>query len=150
MTSVSPASYSTIDAATGRTPPWSQEAEQAVLGAMLIDQDAALRAVELLRPEMFYREAHRRLFRAMAALTDARIVLDHVTLRDELTRRGELDEAVEVPVVARHQQLDHRVRTKVGAGDAEQVIQRVAGFIGQGGDDFFCQMFVEQKGGQAL
>jgi replicative DNA helicase len=93
MTSVSPASYSTADAATGRTPPWSQEAEQAVLGAMLIDQDAALRAVELLQPEMFYREAHRRLFRAMATLTEARVVIDHVTLRDELTRRGELEEA---------------------------------------------------------
>jgi replicative DNA helicase len=100
MTSVSPASYSTLDAATGRTPPWSPEAEQAVLGAMLIDQDAALRAVELLRPEMFYREAHRRLFRVMAALTDARIVLDHVTLRDELTRRGELDDAGGVEYLA--------------------------------------------------
>ena len=100
MTSVSPASYSAIDAATGRTPPWSPEAEQAVLGAMLIDQDAALRAVEVLRPEMFYREAHRRLFRVMATLTDARIVLDHVTLRDELTRRGELDDAGGVEYLA--------------------------------------------------
>ncbi|HEX9165999.1 MAG TPA: replicative DNA helicase [Gemmatimonadales bacterium] len=100
MTSVSPASYSAIDAATGRTPPWSPEAEQAVLGAMLIDQDAALRAVELLRPEMFYREAHRRLFRVMSTLTDARIVLDHVTLRDELTRRGELDDAGGVEYLA--------------------------------------------------
>jgi replicative DNA helicase len=67
---------------------------------MLIDQDAALRAVELLRPEMFYREAHRRLFRAMATLTDARIVLDHVTLRDELTRRGELEDAGGVEYLA--------------------------------------------------
>jgi len=100
MTSVSPASFSTIDAATGRTPPWSPEAEQAVLGAMLIDQDAALRAVELLRPEMFYREAHRRLFRVMATLTDARIVLDHVTLREELTRRGELEDAGGVEYLA--------------------------------------------------
>lgn len=100
MTSVSPASYSTIDAATGRTPPWNPEAEQAVLGAMLIDQDAALRAVELLRPDMFYREAHRRLFRVMAALTDARIVLDHVTLREELTKRGELEDAGGVEYLA--------------------------------------------------
>ena len=53
MTSVSPDSYSAIDAATGRTPPWNGEAEQAVLGAMLLDQDAALRAVELLTADMF-------------------------------------------------------------------------------------------------
>jgi len=56
--------------------------------------------VELLEPGMFYREAHRRLFRVMATLTDARIVLDHVTLRDELTRRGELDDAGGVEYLA--------------------------------------------------
>ena len=36
---------------------------------------------------MFYREPHRRLFRAMVALTERRVVIDHVTLRDELLRR---------------------------------------------------------------
>lgn len=100
MTSVSPDSYSTLEAATGRTPPWNQEAEQAVLGAMLIDQDAALRAVETLDASMFYREAHRRLFRAMAALTEQRVVIDHVTLREELERRGELDVAGGVDYLA--------------------------------------------------
>ncbi len=93
MTSVSPDSYSSVDAYVGRAAPWSAEAEQAVLGAMLLDQDAALRASELLDDSMFYREAHRRLFRAMAALTERRTVIDHITLRDELMRRGELDAA---------------------------------------------------------
>ncbi|HVQ46376.1 MAG TPA: replicative DNA helicase, partial [Gemmatimonadales bacterium] len=76
-----------------RSAPWSQEAEQAVLGAMLLDQDAALRAAELVDDSMFYREAHRRLFRAMLALTEQRVVIDHITLRDELLRRGELEAA---------------------------------------------------------
>ncbi|HEU4829008.1 MAG TPA: replicative DNA helicase [Gemmatimonadales bacterium] len=93
MTSVSPDSYSNVDAYVGRAAPWSAEAEQAVLGAMLLDQDAALRASELLDDSMFYREAHRRLYRAMAALTERRTVIDHITLRDELMRRGELDAA---------------------------------------------------------
>jgi replicative DNA helicase len=93
MTSVSPDSYSNADAYVGRAAPWSAEAEQAVLGAMLLDQDAALRASELLDDSMFYREAHRRLYRAMAALTERRTVIDHITLRDELMRRGELDAA---------------------------------------------------------
>ena len=93
MTSVSPDSFSTADPYVGRSAPWSGEAEQAVLGAMLLDQDAALRASELLDDGMFYREAHRRLFRAMAALTERRTVIDHITLRDELMRRGELDAA---------------------------------------------------------
>jgi replicative DNA helicase len=60
---------------------------------MLLDQDAALRAAELVDDSMFYREAHRRLFRAMLALTEQRVVIDHITLRDELLRRDELDMA---------------------------------------------------------
>lgn len=91
MTSVSPASSSTADPYVGRHVPWSNEAEQAVLGAMLLDQDAALRAAELVDDGMFYKEGHRRLYRAMVALTEHRVVIDHITLRDELLRRGELD-----------------------------------------------------------
>jgi len=91
MTSVSPDSSSIAETYTGRAVPWSQEAEQAVLGAMLLDQDAALLATELVQDEMFYREGNRRLFRAMVALVERRTVIDPVTLREELGRRGELD-----------------------------------------------------------
>jgi replicative DNA helicase len=91
MTSVSQDNYSSADPYVGRSAPWSQEAEQAVLGAMLLDQDAALRAAELVDDTMFYREPNRRLFRAMLALTEHRVVIDHITLRDELLRRGELE-----------------------------------------------------------
>ena len=93
MTSVSPDNYSTADPYVSRSAPWNPEAEQAVLGAMLLDQDAALRAAELVDDAMFYREGHRRLFRAMLALVERRSVIDHITLRDELLRRGELDAA---------------------------------------------------------
>ncbi len=91
MISESPASSSATDVYAGRAAPWNNEAEQAVLGAMLLDQDAALNAAQILVDDMFYREAHRRLFRAMVALTERRSVIDHITLRDELNRRGELD-----------------------------------------------------------
>src|SRR5688572_31451765 len=97
MTSASPAVSSAerppspSSELAGRQAPWSNEAEQAVLGAMLHDQDAALKAAELLDDTMFYREAHRLLFRAMIALTERGDVIDPVTLRDELMRRGDLD-----------------------------------------------------------
>jgi replicative DNA helicase len=99
MTFVLPDSSSTAtpDPFQGRGVPWSQEAEQAVLGAMIIDGDAALRAAELLDDTVFYREAHRRLFRAMHALVDQRMVIDYITLRDELLRRGDLEAAGGVP-----------------------------------------------------
>lgn len=92
MTSVSPASSSTADTAVGRSVPWNNEAEQSVLGAMVLDQDAALRAVELIDDSVFYREAHRRIFRAIRRLLDQRMVIDPVTLRNELDRSGELAE----------------------------------------------------------
>src|SRR5438105_4129492 len=93
MTSASPAvsSAERHSELAGRQIPWSNEAEQAVLGAMLLDQDAALKAAEVLDDAMFYREGHRLLFRAMVALTERGDVIDPVTLRDELMRRGDLD-----------------------------------------------------------
>jgi len=96
MTSVSPLASSTTERASeyaGRQTPWSNEAEQAVLGAMLLDQDAALKAAEILDDTMFYKESHRLLFRSMLALTERGDVIDPVTLRDELSRRGDLDRA---------------------------------------------------------
>jgi len=92
MTSASRTVSSTADLdLPGRRAPWSNDAEQAVLGAMLLDQDAALKAAELLDDSMFYKEAHRILFRAMAGLTEKGDVIDPVTLREELVRRGDLD-----------------------------------------------------------
>jgi replicative DNA helicase len=117
MTSASPAVSSTEREFAGRQPPWSSEAEQAVLGAMLLDQDAALKAAELLDDTMFYREGNRILYRAMVALTERGDAIDPVTLRDELLRRGELDRAggmdylatlVEVVPTAAH--VEHHAR----------------------------------------
>src|SRR2546421_12289774 len=90
MTSASPAvsSAERHSELAGRQIPWSNEAEQAVLGAMLLDQDAALKAAELLDDTMFYREGHRLLFRSMIALTERGDVIDPGTLRHELLRRG--------------------------------------------------------------
>jgi replicative DNA helicase len=94
MTSVSPLASSKAERSSeyaSRQTPWSNEAEQAVLGAMLLDQDAALKAAEILDDTMFYKEGHRLLFRSMLSLTERGDVIDPVTLRDELSRRGDLD-----------------------------------------------------------
>jgi len=96
MTSASPAASSTAnpsDPFAGRTAPYSVEAEQAVLSAMMLDADAALRAAETLDDWMFYAEGHRRLFRVMLAIARRGGVIDPITLKEELTRKGELDGA---------------------------------------------------------
>ena len=94
--SSSPAEYSIApapDAFRDRRPPYSEEAEAAVLGAMLMDQDAVLRAAEHVDDTMFYREGNRRIFRAMVGITERGDVVDALTLAEELSRRGELEAA---------------------------------------------------------
>jgi len=76
-----------------RTPPYSEAAEQAVLSAMLLDSDALLRATEYVDESMFYRESHRRVFRAMLALSERGEVIDPLTLTEELSRKNELEAA---------------------------------------------------------
>jgi replicative DNA helicase len=96
--SSSPAEYSIAPALArdpyrDRRPPYSEDAEQAVISAMLIDQDAVMRAVEHVDDTMFYAERHRRLFRAMVTITERGSVVDPLTLSEELSRRGELEAA---------------------------------------------------------
>ena len=74
-----------------RRPPYSEDAEQAVLSAMMIDQDAVLRAVEYVDDTMFYAEKHRRIFRAMVSITERGSVVDAITVSEELARKGELE-----------------------------------------------------------
>jgi replicative DNA helicase len=76
-----------------RMPPYSEAAEQAVLSAMLLDSDALLRATEYVDESMFYRESHRRVFRAMVALSERGEVIDPLTLTEELSRKNELEAA---------------------------------------------------------
>ena len=94
--SSSPAEYSIAphqarDPYRDRRPPYSEDAEQAVLSAMLIDQDAVLRAIEFVDDTMFYAERNRRIFRAMVTIAERGGVVDPLTLSDELGRRAELD-----------------------------------------------------------
>jgi replicative DNA helicase len=81
------------DAYRDRRPPFSEDAEQAVLSAMMMDRNAIVRAAEFVDETMFYREGHRRIFRAALALSERGSVVDVLTLADELARRGELEAA---------------------------------------------------------
>src|SRR5947207_8958345 len=73
-----------------RRPPYSEDAEQAVLSAMLMDRDAITRATDHVDDSMFYAERHRRLFRALTAIDERGEVADPLTLVNELEQRDEL------------------------------------------------------------
>lgn len=73
---------------TSRVPPHSIEAERAVLGAMLLEQDAAPKVFERLVSDDFYKESHRKIFSAMTALFERSVPLDLVVLHEELSSQG--------------------------------------------------------------
>ncbi|MEI6305644.1 MAG: replicative DNA helicase [Deltaproteobacteria bacterium] len=75
-----------------KLPPQSLEAEMSILGGILIDNDAINRVLEMLGPEDFYRESHRKIFQAMMRLSEQREPSDLITMTDMLRKQGELDE----------------------------------------------------------
>ncbi|MEE8509876.1 MAG: replicative DNA helicase [candidate division NC10 bacterium] len=75
-----------------RIPPQNVDAEIAVLGAVLLDRDALVKAFEVLRPEHFYREAHQKVFAACQALFERNEPVDLITLANELTGRHQLED----------------------------------------------------------
>lgn len=75
-----------------RVLPHDLEAERAVLGAMLINNTVIDTASAIVRPEHFFRRAHRALFAVVVHLSDRKVAPDLVTVKDELIRRGELEE----------------------------------------------------------
>ena len=82
----------TAVAAAERTLPHNLEAERSVLGAILVHNDAFNLAVQVVDSSDFYRDAHRRIFERMIALNERNQAIDFVTLKEELSRNGELDE----------------------------------------------------------
>ncbi|AHA31159.1 replicative DNA helicase [Exiguobacterium sp. Leaf187] len=81
-------------------PPQSIEAEQAVLGAIMIDADRLISASERLLPQDFYRASHQRIFEAMLVLSDRGEAIDLVTVTAELSTLGILDEIGGLPYLA--------------------------------------------------
>ncbi|GHV25871.1 replicative DNA helicase [Clostridia bacterium] len=74
-----------------RTPPHSIDAERSVLGAMLLDREAAIVALEVLKPHSFYSPAHREIFSGLQQINATGQPIDLVTADAELARRGTLE-----------------------------------------------------------
>ncbi|MFD7001698.1 replicative DNA helicase [Streptomyces mirabilis] len=80
-----------------RVPPQDLDAEQSVLGGMLLSKDAIGDVVEVVQASDFYRPAHETIFKAVLALTAAGEPADPVTVADYLTRSGELSKVGGAP-----------------------------------------------------
>jgi replicative DNA helicase len=74
-----------------RVPPSDVQAEQAVLGSMLVDKDAILTVIDILKADDFYRPEHQEIFSAMQDLFEKSSPVDLLTLKDQLNLRGKYD-----------------------------------------------------------
>ena len=89
---ITPTGHMAETAAPERTLPHSLDAEKSVLGAILIRNEAFNHAAELIDARDFFRDAHRRIFERMVTLSERGDPIDFITLKEELSRAGELDE----------------------------------------------------------
>src|SRR5262245_31551697 len=80
-----------------RVPPHNIEAEESVLGSMLLSRDAIAEVLELLHEDDFYRPAHRTVFRSVLELYSRGQPVDPITVAEELRRRGELADIGDAP-----------------------------------------------------
>src|SRR6187455_3624017 len=116
-----------------RLPPQSLEAEQSVLGAILIDRDAVVEVAEFLRPEDFYRQANGRIYAAIIELFERREPIDIVTVAEALERREELEA---IGGRAYLSSLSNETPTAVHAAQYARIVERKAvlrGLIGAAG-----------------
>ena len=84
-----------------RSPPHSREAEESVIGAVLLSEEAVNEVMDRLHPPDFYVPAHQAIFEAMRELFDTNQAIDAVTVSEALRRRGELDKVGGVAYLTR-------------------------------------------------
>jgi len=82
----------TLEDTLRKVPPQNLDAEESVLGGVLLDMHALDRVVEVMGADDFYRGSHRKIFRAMLTLSEKGEPIDLITLADTLKARGELQE----------------------------------------------------------
>lgn len=109
--------------AVERLLPQNVEAESGVLGSLLIDPEAMVQVADFLRPEDFYREAHREIYQAALDLYESGEPADLITLTDELQRRGKLDDVGGISYVS---SLANQVPTSANVEHYGRIVERTS------------------------
>lgn len=76
----------------GRIPPQALDLEEAVLGALMLEKEAILMVIDILKPESFYRDVHQKIYKAILDLAARQEPIDLLTVTESLRRNGTLDE----------------------------------------------------------
>ncbi len=107
----------------GRIQPNDVEAEQAVLGSMLLDKDAVTNAIEILKSEDFYREENKLIFSAIVSLYARSEPIDIITVKDELVSLGKLDVCGGIEFLA---ELSDKVPTPANVDNYIKIVEEKA------------------------
>ncbi len=106
-----------------KIPPQNLEAEESVLGGVLLDNHACNLVLPILRAEHFYREAHRRIYAAMIDLNERGAPVDIITLTEALRQRGHLQDVGGATFIA---ELANRVPTAANAEHYARIVREKA------------------------
>jgi replicative DNA helicase len=85
-------SVTSLGVEQGKIPPQAPDLEEAVLGAIMLEKDAILQVIDILKPESFYRDQHQKIYQAIIDLTSSNRAIDLLTVTEELRRKKELEE----------------------------------------------------------
>jgi replicative DNA helicase len=89
---IKPQSMASLGVELGKVPPQAVDLEEAVLGAIMLEKDAILQVIDLLKPESFYKEEHQKIFQAITDLTSGNKAIDLLTVTEELRKKKQLEE----------------------------------------------------------
>lgn len=106
-----------------RIPPHSIEAEQSVLGAIIMDHEAVVVASEILKPDDFYRPDHAQIFAAIMELYTSSNPIDLVTIQDKLVQRGVLEQVGGLSYIA---ELANTVPTSAHIKQYSKIVEEKA------------------------
>ena len=106
-----------------RIPPHSIEAEESVIGGVLLDNEAFDRIADVVKPDDFYVERHARILSAMASLSDSAMPMDAVTIAERLRQRGDLER---IGGVAFLLELSERVPTAANVEHYARIVKEKA------------------------
>ncbi len=133
--------------ASANQPPSATEVEMAVLGAMLIDEDAVPKAIEILKPESFFDKRNRVIFESMSSLYEANEPIVTVSIYEELKKSGKTDEAGGAAYISKLTQnisstanVDYHARVVMEKWILRQLISssmEIAGSAYAGNEDVF-------------
>ena len=128
----------------GRVQPHNKEAERAILGAMMISEDAYYEVLELLKMEHFYAPAHRKIYDALKALSGTGQPVDSVTVLEALKRSNELEQiggasylaelTMEIPSISHVGHYAKIVKEKSQLRTLAQTALEISDFAFAGGD----------------